>query len=32
VSLNLEEGTEDRGMDDMEYDQEVDDDAIRLAS
>jgi hypothetical protein len=32
VSLNLEEGTDDRGMGDMEYDQEIDDDAIRLAS
>jgi hypothetical protein len=32
VSLNLEEGTDDRGMGDMEYDQEMDDDAIRLAS
>jgi hypothetical protein len=32
VSLNLEEATEDRGMGDMEYDEEIDNDAIRLAS
>jgi hypothetical protein len=32
VSLNLEEGTDDRGMGEMEYDPEMDDEAIRLAS